>query len=186
MGCEMVSKLKGRNRYQKAAQRPGKTRVGRAQIAELLEMARSEDPRDRRVAAQYLCPCHVRRRIDEVWAALYRMLEDSDLQVRRAAWHTLEDGGRPSDPTLGEIFARARVHETDSTIRNYLSMFTGSSVKKKVEERLLAYSEFFEVGKCDFCGGSNLKVKWELETLIPIAGEQRLALICERCSATQT
>ena len=40
-------------------------------------------------AAQFLCPCHVRRRIDEVWEALYRMLEDSGVLVRRAAWNPI-------------------------------------------------------------------------------------------------
>ena len=36
-----------------------------------------------------LCPCHVRQRIDDVWAALYRGLQDVELKVRQAAWHTL-------------------------------------------------------------------------------------------------
>jgi hypothetical protein len=109
----LASNLKGKTKHQKAALRPGELRVGREEIAELLEMSRSDDPKDRLVAAEFLCPCHVRKRIDEVWAALYRMLEDPDLKVRRAAWHTLDDGGRPEDPTLEKIFDRAVKKETD-------------------------------------------------------------------------
>ena len=69
-------------------------------------MSQSEDPMDRLQAAFFLCPWHVRKRIDEVWEALYRMLEDDDPKVRRAAWHTLEDGGKPDDPALDEIIER--------------------------------------------------------------------------------
>lgn len=158
--------------------------MGKEQIAELLEMSHSDDPKDRLVAAQFLCPCHVRKRVDEVWMALYRMLEDPDLKVRRAAWHTLDDGGRPADPILEEIFDRALENESDRRIRERAEKYTESRRKKVAAvERLGIYSEFSRVGKCDFCGGSNLKVKMELETLIPANGEQRLALICEPCSA---
>ena len=158
--------------------------MGKEQIAELLEMSHSDDPKDRLVAAQFLCPCHVRKRVDEVWMALYRMLEDPDLKVRRAAWHTLDDGGRPADPILEEIFDRALENESDRRIRECAEKYTRSRRKRAAaEERLRVYSEYTEVGKCDFCGGSNLKVKKDMETLIPVNGEQRLALICEACSA---
>ena len=95
-----MPKTKGLNPHQKAAQKVGERRAGREQIAELLEKSKSEDADDRCEAAENLCPCHVRRRIPEVWDALYRMLEDPDVRVRRAAWHTLEDGGTPDDPAL--------------------------------------------------------------------------------------
>src|SRR5687768_1773297 len=98
-----MKKTKGLNKYQKAACRPGEARIGAEELGELLEDSRSPDAEKRRTAAEFMCPCHVRRRVDEVWAALYRMLEDDDVLVRRAAWHTLEDGGRPDDPALDEI-----------------------------------------------------------------------------------
>ncbi|MBT4979944.1 MAG: hypothetical protein HOM86_21660, partial [Gemmatimonadetes bacterium] len=69
---------KGLNKHQRAAFKEGEERVGREEIQELLQMSQSEDPADRLQAASFLCPCHVRRRIDEVWEALYRMLEDDD------------------------------------------------------------------------------------------------------------
>ncbi|MCB0187660.1 MAG: HEAT repeat domain-containing protein, partial [Caldilineaceae bacterium] len=88
-----MAKRKGMNRYQKAAFRPGEHRTRQGDIEILLALAQSEDAEERCYAAQNLCPCHVRRRIDDVWQALYQMMEDPDVRVRRAAWHTLEDGG---------------------------------------------------------------------------------------------
>ena len=52
-------------------------------IQELLALSQSPEPEERRFAAEFLC--HVRRRIDEVCDALYRMLEDPELKVRKAA-----------------------------------------------------------------------------------------------------
>ena len=81
------SRSKGLNKHQRSAFKEGEERVGREEIQELLQMSQSEDPTDRLQAASFLCPCHVRKRIDEVWEALYRMLED---------------GGKPDDPALDE------------------------------------------------------------------------------------
>src|SRR5207249_9587787 len=107
------------NRHQKAAYRTGEPRVGREQIEELLEQSHSDVPSERLVAAQFLCPCHVRPRIDAVWQALYRLLEDPDVEVRRAAWHTLEDGGRPDDPALDAILERTLAKESDRTVLSF-------------------------------------------------------------------
>ena len=84
-------------RDRKEARRRGEHRAGREEIGELLVMSRSGDPEERFVAADNLCPCHVRTRIEEVQEALYRLMEDPDAKVRRAAWHTLLDGGYPKE-----------------------------------------------------------------------------------------
>ena len=76
---------KGLNKHQRSAFKESEERVGREEIQELLQMSQSEDPTDRLQAASFLCPCHVRKRIDEVWKALYRMLEDDDPKVLRLA-----------------------------------------------------------------------------------------------------
>ena len=86
-------------------------------------MSRSADPEDRLQAASFLCPCHVRQSIDEVWQALYRMLEDQDARVLRAAWHTLEDGGKPDDPALDQIIERTLERETDKQVLNLRGCF---------------------------------------------------------------
>ena len=182
----MAKTRSGLNRYQKAARKAGEPRVGRDQIEELLARSRSDDPGERVVAAQFLCPCHVRRHIDSVWEALYRMLEDDDVSVRRAAWHTLEDGGRPDDPALDGIIDRALQGETDSVVRRYAERFARPRKKKgAMETRLRMRSEFAQRGKCDFCGKSNRYVKIDLETLIPTGGQTRAALICRPCSESR-
>src|SRR5213080_69015 len=115
-----MRKTLGMNKHQKAVYRVGERRVGRDEIQELLAQSRSADREERLAATQFLCPCHVRRRIEAVWEALYRLLEDPDVQVRRAAWHTLEDGGRPDDPRLDAIIERVVKSETDSTVLNFI------------------------------------------------------------------
>ena len=131
------------NRHQKAARRPGEERVGREMVGELLQLSRSPDPAEREHAASFLCPCHVRRRIEEVWDALFRMMEDEDVRVRRAAWHTLEDGGKPDDPRLDRLVDRLSRTETDQRVRSFVDMFSGRRRKMaEVEFRLAGRSEF--------------------------------------------
>ena len=103
-----MPKALGRNKHQKAAHRPGEVKVSRAQVGELLELSCSADADERLTAAKFMCPCHIRGRIPEVWSAIYRLMEDDDRRVRFAAWHTLEDGGLPSEPDAlgGRIAAR--------------------------------------------------------------------------------
>src|SRR6266511_710234 len=120
-----MRKALGMNQPQKAGRRVREPRVGREQIEELLAQAHSDDPAERLVAAQFLCPCHVRRRIDAVWEALYRLLEDPEVEVRRAAWHTLEDGGRPDDPALDTVLERVLRTETDRTVLNFARHIAG-------------------------------------------------------------
>src|SRR5216683_7458679 len=114
-----MRKTLGMNKHQKAVYRVGEPRVGRDEIQDLLRQSGSSDPEERWVAAQFLCPCHVRRRIEAVWEALYRLLEDPDVRVRRAAWHTLEDGGRPDDPALDEILERVLRNDTDRQVLGF-------------------------------------------------------------------
>ncbi len=179
---QVSGRMKGLNKYQRSALREGEKRVGREQIEELLEMSSSKDPADRFTAASYLCPCHVRRRIDEVWDALYRMLEDDDLKVRRAAWHTLEDGGKPDDPALDEIIERTLERDTDRQVLNFARQFSkGREQRKKMEFAVAAIPDYAERGKCDFCGGASVPVKRDFETELGDNGQRRFALVCEPC-----
>jgi hypothetical protein len=177
-----MARVLGRNKHQKAVYRVGEPRVGREQIEELLELSRSSDPQERRHAAEFLCPCHVRRRIDAVWEALYRMLEDPDITVRRAAWHTLEDGGRPEDPRLDQILERTLREETDPTILRFARLFEGPRrEKERVTMAAAARPAPRARGRCDFCGTPNVPVERDLETMIPTDDLPRPALICESC-----
>ena len=181
-GRNSKSRPKGLNKYQRAAFRPGEQRVGREEIQELLQMSHSADPADRLQAASFLCPCHVRRSIDEVWQALYRMLEDQDARVRRAAWHTLEDGGKPDDPALDEIIERTLERETDKQVLNFARLFSqGREKRKQVEFEIAAVPEYAERGKCDFCGEQSVPVKKDFATELDVGGARRFAHVCAPC-----
>src|SRR5260370_24482754 len=141
------------NKHQKAVYRVGEPRVGRDEIQELLRLSGSSDAEERLVAAQFLCPCHVRRRIEAVWEALYRLLEDPDVRVRRAAWHTLEDGGRPDDPALDVILDRTLRSETDPQVRRFAQHLAGPRwEKERMAARVMGRPEPKQRGRCDFCG----------------------------------
>jgi hypothetical protein len=173
-----------KNRHQKAAFKVGERRLAPQENPELLELSRSDDPEERLHAASNLCPCHVRRKVDDVWQALYRMMEDEDVRVRRAAWHTLEDGGRPDDPALDEIIERVMRDETDKTVRNFASMFAGQKREKEdTLHKALAQAPPKQKGRCDFCGEFDLYFERDLETMVPTDDLPRAALACEACRA---
>jgi hypothetical protein len=177
------TKTPGMNKHQKAAHRPGEPRVSREDIAVLLELSRSEDPEERLVAATYLCPCHVRHRDEEVWEALYRMMEDPDVRVRRRAWHTLEDGGCPSDPAFEPILKRTLAQEQDRTVLGFARMFARPyEEKERIALRTAARPERKQRGKCDFCGETDVFVRRDLDTMIPTDGMPRAAWICDACA----
>lgn len=178
-----MRKTLGMNRHQKAVYRPGEPRVGREQIEELLQQSKSGDAEERLVAAQYLCPCHVRRRIEAVWEALFRLLEDPDVRVRRAAWHTLEDGGRPDDPALDAILERALQQETDPQVLRFAHHVAGPrQEKERMAALVMGRPAPRQKGRCDFCGESGVEVERDLQTMIPTDDLPRAAWICARCS----
>lgn len=186
----MSRKLKGMNKHQKAAFRTGEHRVRLEDIEYYLTLAESDDADERLEAANNLCPCHVRKPIDAVQTAIFRMMEDPDARVRQAAWHTLEDGGVPDDPRLDPIFERAVANETNRVIRRFVAEFAEPRLRAKqlVEQTRHERSStlFTQRGKCDFCGETNVPVKPDYETEIgSSAAGRRLALICEPCYVGQ-
>ena len=180
----MKRKKLGLNKFQKRAFRIGEARFSGENIGKLIELSRSRDPEDRETAARFLCPCHIRRRREDVWQALYRMLEDPDRGVRKAAWHTLEDGGRPDDPALGAIFERTAEKEPDKAIRRqaaaYLKALGGPAESARGAD---AQTERRIRGKCDYCGSTNVLVKTDFEIEIPDGGQMRFGLVCECCAS---
>ena len=180
-----MNKRKRWERRPRVAALKGAPRVSRAQISELLELARSDDPTERREAAQWLCPCHVRQRIETVWEALYRLLEDEDVKVRRQAWHTLEDGGRPDDPALDAIVARTMEREQDSRVLRFAERLARPRRAKEMAMlHVSARPQRRERGKCDFCGRTEVFVERDIETMIPAGAMDRIALICEECAVS--
>ncbi|MDE2999207.1 MAG: HEAT repeat domain-containing protein [Gemmatimonadota bacterium] len=179
----MSRKKLGQNKYQKRAFRIGEARINGGNIGKLIGLSRSNDPKDRETAARFLCPCHIRRRREDVWQALYRMLEDPDLRVRKAAWHTLEDGGRPDDPALGVIFERAVEKDTDKGIRRQAAAYLKAR-GAPAESALQADARTGRRGrgKCDFCGSTDVFVKTDFGIEIPDGDQMRFGLACECCA----
>lgn len=179
----MMRKTLGLNKHQKAAHKVGEPRVGREQIEELLAQSHSNDPEERLVAAQFLCPCHVRRRIEPVWEALYRLLEDPDVRVRRAAWHTLEDGGRPDDAALDQILDRTLREDTDPQVLRFAHQLAGSRKDRDLAAARVAGKPLpGQRGRCDFCGETDIPVERDLDTMIPTTDLPRAAWICAGCA----
>ena len=180
----MARRNQGLNRHQKAWRKPGEERVSRDDIAELLRLSRSTDAEDRIVAATYMCPCHVRHRNEEVWQALYRMMEDVDARVRRRAWHTLEDGGCPTDPAFEPIVRRALDTETDRQVLGFARRFAEPFLENDVVSLKRAERPAEkQKGKCDFCGRTRVPVAQDYDTEIPAGGMTRAAWICDECSS---
>lgn len=183
-----MAKKVGMNKHQKKVYRVGERRVGKEQVGELLVMTHSQDAEERLAAVELLCPCHVRTRIEEVWEAIYRLMEDPDWRVRRQAWHTIEDGGKPSDPAILTRLNQLRQAEADPKVKKFIE-FTwrqtfGTQLEDEERARLWSVGrERKERGKCDFCGESDVFVTREMNTLIPTDGLHRTAWICERCAA---
>jgi hypothetical protein len=182
-----MGKTAERNKHQKAAHRPGERKVSREQVAELLELSCSSAPEDRLVAAQLLCPCHVRTHVPGVWDAVYRMMSDADRRVRYAAWHTLEDGGLPQDPQIFAALEHLLRQETDAKVRKFAEYILGNEIRRRNRQEIerlhvLARPVQRQQGKCDFCGQQNVLVERDFDTMIPAAGLSRPALICDRCA----
>lgn len=165
----------------KYRQRVGEAKVCRNDIAELSELSRSADIEDRLVAAELLCPCHIRRREPAAWEALFRLLEDDHSKVRLAAWHTLEDGGDIGDSALLPIAERVLAYEKSGLIRR----LAGQVVRRKEElahHTCMAKALYrSERGKCDFCGSDNVPVESDYSTMIPTRALPRPAKICAGC-----
>ena len=98
--------------------------MGREEIQELLQMSRSADPEDRLTCGILFVPLPRASQHRRGLEALYRMLEDQDARVRRAAWHTLEDGGKPDDPALDAIIERTLERDTDRQVLNFARLFS--------------------------------------------------------------
>jgi len=169
----MSRKRKGMNKHQKAMFKPGEHRLRPDEITHYLDLSQSADAGERLEAAENLCPCHVRKPIPEVQHAVQRMMEDDDLRVRRAAWHTLEDGGVPNEEWVFDVMAEC----VEPLVKER------EQIEFARASRMMNRSAFQQRGKCDFCGQTNVAVKPDYDTEIETVGnQQRLAYVCEECA----
>lgn len=179
----MSKSFSGKNKFQKKAHRRREDRLRGEDIGYYLSLAYSDDPNDRALAMENLCPCHIRKRIDAVWVALYKGMIDPDLRVRRAAWHTLDDGGNPNDPRLEPLLQKISRTETDTTLRQRaLNLIKQTEQIEEQKRALLTQKAHTFSGRCDWCGTSNVSVSYDYETEFDTDGTKRFALICENCN----
>lgn len=179
----MPKSLSSMNKFQKKAHRRREDRLRGDDIEYYLSLAYSDNPDDRALAMENLCPCHVRKRIDAVWVALYKGMVDPDLRVRRAAWHTLDDGGNPKDPRLEPLLQKIAKTETDTTLRQRArNLIKQSEQTEEQKNELLAQKKHTFSGRCDWCGTSNVSVSYDYETEFETNGTKRFALVCEDCN----
>jgi hypothetical protein len=178
-------RVAGRNNYQKAAHKIGERRITRAQADELLALSKSRDAEDRLVAAQFLCPCHVRGRTEDMWNAIVALMADDDPRIRGAAWHTLEDGGAPAGDGVLDRLEALLARECDPGVRRLAEDVIGPILgeRARAELRHMRRPQPAMRGKCDFCGERDVAVRTDLETRIPTHGLPRSALICRTCDA---
>jgi hypothetical protein len=80
------------------------------EILEALELTRDADPRMRRRALRFLCPCAVKANTEAVWDRVLEMAADSDPGVRSLVLHTLCDGS-PSARKDEVVAAVASFHD---------------------------------------------------------------------------
>lgn len=180
----MPKKLTGMNKHQRKAHRRREDRLRSDGIEYYLSLAYSDNPEERAQAMENLCPCHVRKRIDAVWVALYKGLVDPDLRVRRAAWHTLDDGGNPNDPRLQPLLQKIVKTETDTTLRQRaLDLIKATQKIEDEKQALLSKKTHTFNGRCDWCGTSNVPVSYDYETEFETDGTKRFTLICGTCDS---
>ena len=108
------------------------------------------------------------------------MLEDEDIKVRRVAWHTLKDGGRPHEPALYTILERTLEQDADRQVLGCPWKYAhGRKIRKGVEFEVAAISDYANRGRRDFCGGANVPIKTNFEKNHDVSGSRRFAMVCE-------
>ncbi len=178
----MKKKLTGMNKYQKKAHRRREERLRGNEVEYYLSLAYSKNPDERVIAMEHLCPCHVRKRIDKVWVALYKGLVDADLRVRQAAWHTLEDGGNPNEPRMQPLLQKIVKEENDEKLRKRaIGLIAATREVAEQKTALLGLKADYFSGKCDWCGKKNISVTYDYETEFDVDGTKRFGLTCENC-----
>lgn len=86
-----MGKLKAASERTGVAFPLGRSRLAPEDLPEVLELTRSEDPRERQLAVRNLCTCHLQSDNPVVGNALLPMLTDPDPRVRREVLHALTD-----------------------------------------------------------------------------------------------
>ncbi len=76
----------------------------------LLAQTHDPDPKVRKLAVHFLCPCEVKHDVPPVWDRLLAMVDDADAKVRSQVLHTLCDGS-PRGRETQVVAAVQRMHD---------------------------------------------------------------------------
>jgi HEAT repeat protein len=86
-------------------------------VTQLLAQTHDPDPKVRKLAVHFLCPCEVKHDVPPVWDRLLAMVDDPDPKVRAQVLHTLCDGSpRERDPQVVAAVERLR-NDPDEGLR---------------------------------------------------------------------
>lgn len=61
----------------------------------IIELTKHKDNEVRLAAVKQLCPCKVRKDVDDFWNRVFEMVEDEDARIRYQILHTMCDGSPP-------------------------------------------------------------------------------------------
>ena len=88
-----------------------------AMLDELIALTRDPDPKIRVEALHELCPCQLKADYERAWDRIIEMVEDDNVRVRGAVFHTLGDGSprHREDDVVGAI--RKLEHDGDKKLR---------------------------------------------------------------------
>jgi vesicle coat complex subunit len=93
----------------------------------VIQATKSSNPMVRKKALKELCPCHVKKDVDEIWSRIFEMVTDPDARVRDQVVHSLCDGS----PKWRET----EVIEALESLRNDKD----ERVRKRVRKALASY-----------------------------------------------
>ena len=97
-------------------------------------------------------------------------------RVRQAAWHTLEDGGRPNDSKLYLIMVELANTETNPKLKQRATeLVQAVQIMEDKKQDLSGRRHHYFMGKCDWCGDSIAKVCQLYDSELEIEGTVRLA-----------
>jgi hypothetical protein len=116
------------------------------------------------------------------------MMADEDRRVRQQAWHTIEDGGKPTNPEDIATLERLCAAEEDPKVRRFAEATLDKVLGPRKAQELARLKTAHilppkQRGKCDFCGATDVFVERDLQTMIPNGDLPRAALICANCAA---
>eukprot|EP01103_Thecamoeba_quadrilineata_P019439 TRINITY_DN7878_c0_g1_i1.p1 TRINITY_DN7878_c0_g1~~TRINITY_DN7878_c0_g1_i1.p1 ORF type:complete len:246 (+),score=40.27 TRINITY_DN7878_c0_g1_i1:54-740(+) len=95
-------------------------------LEEFMQGTYSDDPRQRISTLRTICPCRVKKDVDEFWSRIISMVNDPDPEVRYQVLHNLCDGS-PNSKEFEIIEAIEKMHyDPDNRVRRKVNQVLSS------------------------------------------------------------